>query len=356
MKVSIVGTVGVPANYGGFETLVENLLSNGMAEKSQVTVYCSGKSYARKIDYYKSAKLEYINLNANGVSSIFYDIASILTAIKKKSDCILILGVSGALVIPFVRIIKPKIRIVTNIDGLEWKRAKWSKLAKYFLKFSERLAVKFSHVVITDNQAITDYVNSEYDKASLTIAYGGDHAVLDMPDSVESPVNFEYALSVCRIEPENSVGLILEAYSLTNKNIIFIGNWQNSEYGQELREKYSGFNNIHMLDPIYDVGLLYAYRSNASAYVHGHTAGGTNPSLVEMMHFSVPILAFDCCYNRETLKGQGTFFSNPDSLKEVINSNQEKCTKSILEVKSIANRFYTWEVIAKKYFSALGLN
>ncbi|QQK64610.1 glycosyltransferase family 1 protein [Cobetia sp. cqz5-12] len=356
MRVSIVGIVGVPASYGGFETLVENLLSNGMANNNSVAVYCSSKSYTVRQKYYKGASLKYIDLNANGISSIAYDIISIFSAIKNRSDCILILGVSGAIVLPIIRLIQPKTKIVTNIDGLEWKRDKWSRLAKSFLKFSEKLAVKFSHVVITDNQAITDYVQDEYNKASVTIAYGGDHAVLDMPDSVESPVNFEYALSVCRIEPENSVGLILEAYSLTNKNIIFIGNWQNSEYGQELREKYSGFNNIHMLDPIYDVGLLYAYRSNASAYVHGHTAGGTNPSLVEMMHFSVPILAFDCCYNRETLKGQGTFFSNPDSLKEVINSNQEKCTKSILEVKSIANRFYTWEVIAKKYFSALGLN
>ncbi|MGY3727799.1 MULTISPECIES: DUF1972 domain-containing protein [Cobetia] len=356
MKISIVGIVGVPASYGGFETLVENLLSNGMADNNTVTVYCSAKSYVNRQKTYKGASLKYINLNANGISSVFYDIISVLSAIRKKSDCILILGVSGAIIIPLVRLIKPKTKIVTNIDGLEWKRDKWSMLAKSFLKFSEKLAVKFSNVVITDNKAITDYVQREYNKASLTIAYGGDHATLNMSDNVKSPVKFEYALSVCRIEPENSVGLILKAYSLTNKNIVFIGNWENSEYGRKLREKYTGYNNIHILDPIYDVAELHSYRSNASTYVHGHTAGGTNPSLVEMMHFSTPILAFDCCYNRETLKGQGTFFNNSDSLKEIIISSQNNCTKSIFEVKSIANRFYTWEVISKKYFSALELD
>lgn len=172
-KLAIVGTVGIPAKYGGFETLTE-YITKDLSEKYDITVFCSSKSYEEKIKKYNNCHLKYINLNANGVQSIPYDILSLLKALR-FADAILILGVSGCISLPFLKLFFKKTKIVTNIDGLEWKRDKWNKYAKYFLKFSEKLAVKYSDVVVADNKVIQDYILSEYGTKSELIAYGADH-------------------------------------------------------------------------------------------------------------------------------------------------------------------------------------
>ncbi|WP_448563844.1 DUF1972 domain-containing protein [Thalassotalea ganghwensis] len=344
-KVSIIGTVGVPACYGGFETLVENLLDeNNFAH--QITVYCSSRSYTKKLKTYKNAKLHYIPLNANGAQSIPYDIWSLCHATLKKTDNILLLGVSGAICLPFIKLFS-NANIVTNIDGLEWRRDKWGKLAKAFLKFSERIAVRFSDKVIADNQAIADYVTQEYGVKSEVIAYGGDHAVsssLELSDD-------GYALALCRIEPENNVELILEAFSRTNKKLKFIGNWDNSDFGRRMKAKYQNFENIDIMPPVYDVDSLFELRKKCSFYVHGHSAGGTNPSLVEMMHFKKTILAFDCNYNRASTEESAHYFSNIEEL--VTNITQETGIDNGNRMLEIAQRRYTWEIVKQQYFNLL---
>ena len=235
MNIKIIGTVGVPACYGGFETLVENLLDE--KDEKNVTVYCSSKSYKEQPNTYKNANLKYIPLNANGVQSIPYDIWSLLHAtITSKADNILILGVSGAICLPFIRLFS-KSNIVTNIDGLEWKRNKWNTWAKRFLKFSEKVAVKYSDVIVADNKGIADYVTQEYGIASKVIAYGGDHAIIKELSISDN----DYALALCRIEPENNVELILESFSKTNKPLKFIGNWDNSDFGRLMKSKYQQY-------------------------------------------------------------------------------------------------------------------
>ncbi len=343
MSVSIIGTVGVPACYGGFETLVENLLDENEMDKN-ITVYCSSKSYNDRPKSYKNAILKYIPLNANGVQSIPYDMWSIFHAVYKRTDNILLLGVSGAICLPIVRLFS-RAKIVTNIDGLEWRRHKWGKLAKKFLKFSEKLAVKYSDIVVSDNQAIADYVQSEYEVNSKVIAYGGDHAVVDKLSLKDEG----YALALCRIEPENNVELILNSFSQTDKNLQFIGNWSNSAFGLEMKAKYSHYKNIKIVDPIYDISELFKIRTKCSLYVHGHSAGGTNPSLVEMMHFSKPITAFDCNYNRASTENKANYFSNECELIDQITTNALVTNGS--DMLEIAKRRYTWDIVKKQYFS-----
>lgn len=341
-KISIIGTVGVPANYGGFETLVENLLNDGV--DNSISVYCSSKAYEKKVSSYKNAKLFYIPLNANGAQSIPYDILSLCHAIYKKTDVILLLGVSGAIILPFIRLFS-KTKIVTNIDGLEWRRDKWNPLVKCFLKFSEKLAVKFSDIVIADNKAIADYVKEEYAVNSNVVAYGGDHAVIKPLNVVDGG----YALALCRIEPENNVELILQAFSKSSKRLKFIGNWESSGFGRSMKRKFSGCSNIEILDPIYDIATLFEIRQACSFYVHGHSAGGTNPSLVEMMHFKKSILAFDCNYNRATTEDKCQYFSDVNSLVSMVGSIDD-VGASMLE---IAQRRYTWAIIKTQYFELL---
>ena len=218
------------------------------------------------------------------------------------------------------------------------------------MKFSEFLAVKFSTQVVSDNDAITNYIAEEYQSEAHTIAYGGDHAFKSIsnvkPDDIyETPAPF--ALSICRIEPENNVHLILEGFLEAKLPIVFIGNWAKSSYGRSLYNKYKDKINITLLHPIYCLDTLYAYRSSCLFYVHGHSAGGTNPSLVEMMHFSKPIVAFDCSFNRATMEDKGSYFSSLSSLAEILDVPNSLFDGA--DMNEIAKRRYTWEIVRRQY-------
>lgn len=348
-NIYVVGTVGLPACYGGFESLVENLVTHSSSE-FKYKVFCSSKTYTKQMRIYKNAELIYVPFKANGIQSIFYDIYSLFYCLFKKADVTLILGVSGCLFLPVYRLLSSS-RIITNIDGLEWKREKWNPLIRKFLKFSERLAVKYSHSVIADNQAITEYVNSEYNKPAITIAYGGDNA-LTLNSDLFCKKTDDFYLSICRIEPENNIHLILAAFAQTNLKLKFVGNWKNSIYGQQLFDSYHNYPNIELINPTYDIDVLFDLRTTCSAYIHGHSAGGTNPSLVEAMHFNKPIFAYDCIFNRFSTENEAFYFNSTDGLIDLL-SNLDDLDSTLCANKmfDIANQRYTWAVINSQYES-----
>ena len=348
----------MPANYGGFETLVENLVKyhHKVSLSDAITVYCSSVSYATRESRFLSAHLRYIPLNANGAQSILYDAVSLASAVWNRSNVILLLGVSGAIALPLVRFISSA-RIITNIDGIEWRREKWQGLAKSFLRFSEKMAVRYSHEVISDNEEIAKYVKLAYGVDSYVIPYGGDHTMsVELGSVDEHQLPKDYAFSVCRIEPENNIHIILDAFAkLHHHSLVLVGNWNYSDYGRNLRDKYAGFKNLFLLDPIYCLEKLKTFRCKAMFYVHGHSAGGTNPSLVEAMHFGKPILAFDCNYNRCTTDGKALYFADVLNLEQAVLSLDEATAKIVgYDMLEIANSRYTWDVVAKQYFELLG--
>lgn len=353
-KIGIIGTVGVPANYGGFETLVENIIERKSSSDIHYTVYCSGKAYSSHISSYKGATLKYIRLNANGIQSIFYDIISLLKA-TKECDEILVLGVSGCCFLPLYRLFSRK-KLIVNIDGLEHKREKWSKSIRWFLKFSERMAIKYSDIIVTDNKGIQDYVRNEYGINSELISYGGDHTLISVSDDEMQAVLEEYGLiakeysfSVCRIEPENNVHIALQAFKDNGQKLVFIGNWNKSEYGRALLKEYQDVSNIILLSPIYDLKVLFVLRSSCKFYIHGHSAGGTNPSLVEAMFLKCSILAFDVVYNRATTGNKAFYYKDVvslNSLLTIVPSMQLQCSK---DMKDIAYRLYCWHIITGQY-------
>lgn len=357
MKVALIGTVGVPGRYGGFETLAENLvLHHKRTDQSfKLTVWCSSKEKIEKPRRFESANLRYVNYYANGAQSILYDIVCIFQAIYSGYDRILLLGVSGAIVLPLVRLFS-NVRIITNIDGLEWKRDKWNPLVRLFLRISEWAAVRFSHEVIADNQAIVGHVQKVYGKGSHLISYGGDHALTNAvcgPVSVGIPER--YALGLCRIESENNVHMILNAFVGSETPLVFVGNWDNSPYGRKLKLKYKDATNLYLLDPIYEPSELYTVRFNASLYVHGHSAGGTNPSLVEMMHFGVPVFAYDCSFNRFSTEDRAKYFHTSDELALLVEGEGAWIESAAIGrcMKEIADRCYTWNDIGEAYFELL---
>ncbi len=353
-KLAIIGTVGLPANYGGFETLADHLVK-GVSDTYDISVYCSAKRYPKssRKKTYNRARLFYIPLNANGFQSIFYDTFSIIHALF-YADLLLILGVSGAWFLPFVRIFTKK-KIIISIDGIEWKRSKWNLLAKWYLWWAEKLAVQYAHIDISDNESIQDYTAMRYGSLSQVIEYGADHTLRVTPQNSDYDVypflKKEYAFKVCRIEPENNIDVILESFARTSKMpLVCVGNWENSTYGIELKSQYQHHEQIILLDPIYNQRELDLIRGNASMYIHGHSAGGTNPSLVEAMYLGLPIIAYKVSYNITTTEGKAQYFSSSEELMNVLLTMTRDKRKALgKSMKRIADRRYTWNVIIKKY-------
>lgn len=352
-KVAIIGIQGVPAHYGGFETLVENIIGENCSPEIEYTIFCSAKDYKQRITTYKGARLRYVPcFHANGMQSVPYDVLSMMCSVWRY-DTVVVLGVSGCVFLPLFRLLF-RGRLIVNIDGIESRRTKWGGCARWFLLTSESMAVHFADAIIADNQGIQNYVKQTYRKDSVLIAYGGNHAKRDVSEAKEHEVldaqglsSRGYAVSVCRIEPENNCHITLEAFAKCGRELVLIGNWKHSRYGLELMEKYGECYNIHMLESIYDLDVLYVLRKNAAVYVHGHSAGGTNPSLVEAMFFGRPILAYDVVYNRATTHDRAYYYSNTDDL--VVLLQQDNLDGK--EMKVLAERHYTWERIAKQYES-----
>ena len=352
-RVSVIGTVGVPACYGGFESLVDNLL-DFTPQGVEYTVFCSAPKYKTRMESWKGARLVYLDREANGVSSILYDYESM----RRSLDCdvMLILGVSGCLFLPRIRR-RFKGKIITNIDGLEWKREKWKWYAKALLRWSERQAVRHSDTVIGDNKGITDYVKSAYGREAVLIPYGGDHA-----KPVEDAALFDaypfarepYAVSVCRIEPENNIHMILEAFAArADLPLVVVGNWDASRYGRALKESYASSPQMRLLDPVYDLRRVNWLRCHASLYIHGHSAGGTNPSLVEAMCLGLPVFAFDCVYNRATTENRCLYWKNAAELSALLAEQESLFPQIARDMHETGMRLYRWEHIAEQYNALL---
>ena len=350
-QIAIVGIQGVPAKYGGFESLVENIIGENCPPEIHYTVFCSRRDYTERKRGYKGASLKYIPwFHANGIQSTLYDICGLLLSLRGY-DCILVLGVSGCIFLPVFRLLCRK-RLVVNIDGLEHRRAKWGRFAKWFLRKSEAMAVRCADVVVADNNGIQDYVRETYGKESALVAYGGDQVLRKVSEEKQLAVLQQYgvesgkfAVSVCRIEPENNSHIILEAFAQTDLPLVFIGNWEHSEYGRRLKEKYAGCAHIRMMSANYDLDMLYSLRNHCRCYIHGHSAGGTNPSLVEAMFFGKPILAYDVVYNRETTENKAYYFKSAKELVGLLGRHLENGEA----LKEVALKRYTWKYIAKQY-------
>lgn len=350
-RVAIIGTQGVPARYGGFESLVENLI--GDPTEVSYTVYCSSRDNLYRQNTHKGAQLKFVPLRANGAQSVPYDMLCLLRSLVGY-DVLLVLGVSGCLLLPVVRLLS-RSKIVTNIDGLEHRREKWGWFAKLILRWSEYLAVRFSHVVIGDNQGIVDYVRKNYGVEAKLITYGGDQAVDEINASKQSQLDEKYRnlaevsydITVCRIEPENNTDKILRAYVACGQRLVVVGNWSHNEWGRRLMCEFKSQRNIVMLESVYDINELYWLRGHARCYLHGHSAGGTNPSLVEAMFFGKPILAFDVVYNRATTENKALYWSTEEDLRQLI--LQLDFGDVGARMREVAEKKYCWETIKRQY-------
>ena len=351
--VGIIGTNGLPGKYGGWDQLV-NHLTIKLSNQFNFLVYTSKYNAEPGLTTYNGAKLKIINLKANGVQSVFYDMFSLFHACF-VCDVMFICGTSGCIFLPFIKLFKKK--IILNPDGLEWERKKWSKPVKWFLKISESIGIKYSDIIVSDNEKILEYILNEYNKTSQLIEYGGDHVIKDIKLSDKTRDFYKidsngYAFKVCRIEPENNIHIILEVFKNNKIPLIIVGNWSYSKYGENLRIKYTSNSNILMLDAIYDQEVLDELRNNCLIYIHGHSVGGTNPSLVEAMNLGLAVVAYNVSFNKVTTEDKALYFSNSHELELHLNNiYDDKVDLDLIRNKmiEIAKRRYVWDLITEKY-------
>jgi glycosyltransferase involved in cell wall biosynthesis len=355
-KVSLIGTNGIPARYGGFETLTEYLAKN-LNQEYDLSCYCAKTKKKDRLATYQNTKLIYIPFKANGWQSMVYDALSILDSLFKH-DILVILGFSGVFAFPLKYVFRKK--IIFNIGGIEWQKVRGSKftgkLEVLIKKGFEWICVKSSDTIIVDNQVLYDYVKKEYNIDSVLAEYGGDHAVYE-PVSDEliekySFLNRPYDLTVSRAQEDMNIHLVIEAYKLIPaRNLVVISNWEISDYGKTLKRKNQNkFENIILLDAIYDLKVLNALRGNCTIYLHTHSLCGTAPSLTEAMSLKLPVICFDVATNRASTEEKSYYFNDIESLKEILRGlNQDKIKQLGDDMSEIATRRYTWKRIVSLY-------
>ena len=345
MKIAILGSRGIPVGYGGFETLAEELSLRLAKKGHDVCVYCSRPYTLGNDNIFKGVKRVILpGLKGSTIEKPLYVFVSLLHVLFTKSEVVLMLGVSVSVLCFFPRIFGKK--VVVHIDGLEWKRRKWGRLASWYLKFSERMAGITSDAVLTDSMFIQEYYKNTYGKETVYIPYGAavDDAVPDDFLKDFSLFSGGYVLQACRLEPENNVDLVIEGYVKSKMllPLVVLGDApEGSEYKKKLLTIAGG--KVRFLGSVYGPAYKQIV-AHSALYIHAHEVGGTNPSLLEAMAVGIAPLYLDVPFNREVVGEVGfPFEKDPASLSALLDDMAGKGD----EVKGRAGR--AQEIIRERY-------
>jgi glycosyltransferase involved in cell wall biosynthesis len=359
MKIAIIGTRGIPNYYGGFEQCAEYLALGLKKNGHSVTVYNS-HSHPFKETQWNGVDLVhcYDPEDKIGTAGQFiYDLNCILDLRKRKFDVVLQLGYTSSSVWGWL--LPKNTAVTTNMDGLEWKRTKYSAKVRKFLMWAEKLGVKYSDHLISDSIGIQDYLSEKYGKSSTFIPYGA-YVFEDPKESVlkEYGLNpYNYDLLIARLEPENSIEIILDgvAAANTDRTFLVIGKHE-THYGEYLKDKYRGNTSIKFLGGIYDIKKLDSMRYFSNLYFHGHTVGGTNPSLLEAIASESLICANQNAFNSYILGEDALYFSSASDVAGYLKTVRKADISSQLMLKNNIEKIrktYTWERIVEQYESHL---
>jgi glycosyltransferase involved in cell wall biosynthesis len=353
MKIAILGTRGIPNNYGGFEQLAEYLSVSLVERGHEVYVYNSS------LHSFKENNFKGVNIihcfdaedKIGTAGQFIYDLNCILDSRKRNFDVILQLGYTSSSIWSFL--FPKQAKIITNMDGLEWKRSKYAYPVQLFLKQVENWAIHASNRLISDSLGIQSYIKNKYKKESMFIAYGA--AVFNTPDVTVLEKHLlkkhNYFLVVARFEPENNIETIIKGYLKSNAKepLILIGSTQN-KFGQYIKSTYKNLN-IQFLETIYDIEQLNNLRYFSKLYFHGHSVGGTNPSLLEAMASQALICAHKNEFNQSVLNDDALYFSDENDIVKCINNEFTIELKNKIILKNInkIETLYSWKSIVDAY-------
>lgn len=360
MKIAILGTRGIPNHHGGFEQFAE-FFSVYLARKGhEVFVYNSS------LHPFKEKEFQKVNIihckdwedKINTAGQFIYDLNCILDSRKRQFDVILQLGYTSSSI--WYWLLPKNAIIITNMDGLEWKRSKYPKPVQRFLKLAEKLAVKSSNHLISDSKGIKEHLKTTYNAESEYIAYGAEVFRSEDVNSIQkfNIKPYLYNMLIARLEPENNIETILNGVKLSNNNVPFlvIGKHE-TKFGEYLKAKFKDVKNIIFMGAIYDLNILNNLRFYSNLYFHGHSVGGTNPSLLEAMASSCLIVAHNNVFNKAILEKEAFYFQTDVEIKKYLEEikKEDFLSKVSQNVERIEESF-TWDKINKQYLDFINKN
>lgn len=377
-NIFIVGSKGIPANYGGYETFVENLTDKKKSKDIKYHVACLGKEDKEDFEYNNARCFTVKVPNIGPAKAILYDLRAIkksINYIKENNIDSAIIYILACRIGPFLHHYKKQmeklgISLYINPDGHEWMRAKWSKPVKKYWKVSEKLMVKESDLVICDSKNIEKYIlesYSKYNPKTTYIAYGADTEKSKLDDNDVKLLEWyknnnlsskNYYLVVGRFVPENNYETMIKEFmkSNTKKDLVLVTNVEKNKFYEKLK-KATNFENdkrIKFVGTVYDKELIKKIREQAYGYLHGHSVGGTNPSLIEALATTDLNLLFDVGFNREVAENGALFWNlEENNLSSLINKCDNIKYSEIVNLSNVAKSRvydgYTWDKIINKY-------
>lgn len=355
LSIAMIGTRGVPAAYGGFETAVEEVGARLVERGHRVTVYCRGGEDRRPT--HRGMRLVHLPaVPQKHLETLSHTATSTLHAVARKApDAAFVFNAANSPLVPLLR--GRGIPVALHMDGLEWKRSKWGSRGKAYYRWAEEFGVRWADALIADAPGIADYYRAEFGVPTELIRYGAP--ILEgAPTHGIQGLGLEpggYHLVVARFEPENHVLEIVEGYRASDARLplVVVGSAPYAaEYTQRIHAAADGDPRIRLLGGVYDQDLLDALYVHARTYVHGHSVGGTNPSLLRAMGAGTAVIAYDVNFNRETLGEQGWFFSDAAGLPRVLDAveaDAEQVDRLAHAVREDARTRFTWDGVAAEY-------
>jgi len=353
LKIGILGTRGIPNHYGGFEQWAEQLSVGLVIRGCEVVVYNSNFHPYNQKQFNGVTIIKKWDPEKLGLASQFiYDLLCILDARNQNFDVIIQLGYTTSSVWGWL--FPKKANTIYNMDGMEWTREKYKGLLKSFLKWAERLAIKSSQIVVADSKPIKEYLDKKYSISSHFIAYPAE-IVNHFNGEVLKQFNLEpnnYFLLIARFQPDNNLEMVIKGIltSASKKPLVIVGN-HNNKYGNYLKKKYEN-NRILFLGKIYDKQKLDNLRHFATIYFHGHSAGGTNPSLLEAMAAGTVICAHNNKFNLSILGKDAFYFCNEKDIVVILNNpiKNKKVIEWLANNKRKIEEQYNPNLIIDKYY------
>lgn len=355
--MAIIGTRGYPSYYGGFETAVRRLAPYLADAGWDVTVYGRRGSVAER-DPTADPRVRSTftrGLNSRSLSTLTFGATASASALIRRPDVALVMNVANGFFLPALR--ARRIPTLVNVDGIEWDRAKWNRVAKAVFHAGATMTARWADELVVDAVAIGERWTSEFDAASTFIPYGADpHPVLPIEEGL---VHRGYVLYVARFVPENSVNEFFAAAETLAKTwpVVIVGSdGFQGEFDERARAIDRTCERIRWLGHVSDDQRLKSLWQHAGAYFHGHSVGGTNPALVQAMASGAPIVARDTIYNRETLNDTGIFTkSDPESIVSAVSAlmssdDRERLSES---ARDRATSHYSWDGVCSAYEAAL---
>lgn len=317
LRIAMVGTRGVPAHYGGFETAIEEIGQRLVHRGHKVTVYCryTGKGTQKPLQYLGMDLVHLAAMHKRSLETLSHTGLSVAHLLRHRPDAAIVFNAANAPYLPVIRM--AGIPVATHVDGLEWKRAKWGRAGRRYYQSVEKLAVIWSDALIADAVGIQDYYRQKFDADTVYLAYGAPLLEPGHSDKL-AQLGLEpqgYHLVVARFEPENNVHLIVEGFTRSSARLplIVVGSAPYSDrYTRQVHELADA--RVRFVGGVWDQDLLGQLYANAKVYWHGHSVGGTNPSLLRAAGSGTATNAFDVGFNREVLDSTGRYFRGPQDV------------------------------------------